>query len=114
VTLPVFKTGGRPDRATVCSTHTHFRHPPQTDRFSQTNTVSYSSPFVRRLHPLIEATKMTATILRGSGILTFAVGDVSLDWDSTALESLPVQRTVPGVKLFRCRLMELSSRQDSI
>jgi len=26
VTLPVFKTGGRPHRATVCSTHTHFRH----------------------------------------------------------------------------------------
>ena len=27
VILPVFKTGGRPSRATVCSTHTHFRHP---------------------------------------------------------------------------------------
>src|SRR6266567_4263287 len=27
VTLPVFKTGGRPQRAMVCSTHTHFRHP---------------------------------------------------------------------------------------
>jgi hypothetical protein len=26
VTLPVFKTGGRSNRATVCSTHTHFRH----------------------------------------------------------------------------------------
>jgi hypothetical protein len=26
VILPVFKTGGRPFRATVCSTHTRFRH----------------------------------------------------------------------------------------
>jgi hypothetical protein len=26
VILPVFKTGGRSSRVTVCSTHTHFRH----------------------------------------------------------------------------------------
>src|ERR1700739_2904545 len=36
VILPVFKTGGRPSRATVCSTHTHFRHLPSTSR--QTGT----------------------------------------------------------------------------